>query len=65
MTRPSTALLYLGDGVYVDRFRDGLVLTTRNGQGPPSNIIYLEPEVVAALQAYLARLAHRDEREEA
>jgi hypothetical protein len=52
--RPSIAT-YLGDSVYVDRWHDGLVLTTQNDQGPPSNIIYLEPEVLDALQVYLAR----------
>jgi hypothetical protein len=54
--RKSMAKAYLGDSVYVDRWHDGFVLTTQNDDGPPSNIIYLEPEVCAALHAYLARL---------
>jgi hypothetical protein len=54
--RKSTSTAYLGDSVYIDRWHDGLVLTTQNDNGPPSNIIYLESAVVAALQVYLARL---------
>lgn len=44
---------YLGDSVYatVDNFHP-LVLTTENGFGP-TNTIVLEPEVIAALVAFL------------
>jgi len=46
---------YLGDGVYVDWWEGGLVLTTENGI-EQTNAIYLEPEVYAALQAFVTRL---------
>lgn len=40
---------YLGDGVYIDATPDGLVaLSTENGISV-TNVIYLEPEVIAAL----------------
>lgn len=41
---------YLGDGVYLafDRW-GGLVLTTEDGTGHPTNTIYLEQEVYDAL----------------
>ena len=46
---------YLGDSVYVEIDRAGdLVLTTENDEGPPSNSITLEPEVYAALIAYIS-----------
>ena len=46
---------YLGDSVYVDILDgDMVVLTTENG-GEPSNTIYLEPEVRAALDDYIDR----------
>jgi len=46
---------YLGDSVYVDVWGNGgLVLTTENGEGP-SNTIYIDLEVFAALQQYVAR----------
>lgn len=42
---------YLGDGVYV--CHDGYQLTlTANSLQTPSDIIYLEPEVLAQLVAY-------------
>ena len=44
--------VYLGDSVYVDREGDAIVLTTENGYGP-NNVIFLEPEVYAALLAYM------------
>ena len=45
---------YLGDAVYA-RIRDGrLILTTEDGIGA-MNTIYLEPEVYAALLAFVAR----------
>ena len=46
---------YLGDGVYVEFDGFMVILTTENGAGP-SNVIYLEPEVVQALTAFVARL---------
>ena len=50
------AKVYLGDSVYVE-YRNGmLTLTTDNGLGP-SNTIHLEPEVYAALLAFVARLS--------
>jgi hypothetical protein len=49
---------YLGDSVYVDCDGDGIILTTENGQAP-SNTIYLEPEVLAALDRYRKWLEFR------
>ena len=46
---------YLGDSVYAEHDGYGLTLTTENGYGP-SNTIYLEPEVYAALTRYVERL---------
>ena len=43
---------YLGDSVYAEHDGFSIMLTTRNGDGPPSNIIYLEPEVYKALVEY-------------
>ena len=46
---------YLGDGVFVQMDSDGvIVLTTESGGPEPTNIIYLEPEVWAALQRWKA-----------
>lgn len=46
---------YLGDSVYA-AVEDGTVkLTTENGYGP-SNTIYLEQDVLAALTRYVKRL---------
>lgn len=48
---------YLGDGVYIEGFDSGeLILTTENGV-EVTNSIYLEPEVVTALQTYLRRFS--------
>lgn len=46
---------YLGDSVYVelDERLGGIKLTTENGLPTPSNLIYLEPEVIFALAGYL------------
>ena len=45
---------YLGDAVYVEQ-RDGMLkLTTEDGIST-TNTIYLEPEVYAALVAYVQR----------
>jgi hypothetical protein len=43
--------VYLGDSVYADFDGYHVVLTTGNGFGP-SNTIYLEPAVLAALLKY-------------
>jgi len=49
---------YLGDSVYAEWDGLGVILTTENGMGP-SNRIVLEPEVLAELDSYLARLRQR------
>ncbi len=51
----STHKDYLGDSVYADFDGYGIVLTTENGEGP-SNTIFMEPEVIAALNRYLERI---------
>ena len=49
MTDPT----YLGDSVYADVENGYIVLTTRNGiPTDPSNIIYLDTDVFAALIEY-------------
>jgi hypothetical protein len=54
--------VYLGDSVYAEIESYGrLILTTWNGYpDDPRNVIYLEPEVIEALQLYLRKVA--DER---
>lgn len=47
---------YLGDSVYVEMENGMLRLTTENVKGSPSNIIYLEHEVMHNLLLYLQRL---------
>lgn len=52
---------YLGDSVYCDVWscgdlEHGLVLTTENEMRLPSNKIVLEPEVIAALERYVATM---------
>lgn len=49
---------YLGDAVYVDMRGDTIKLTTEDGRygTGPTNLIYLEPEVYAALVAYVNSL---------
>ncbi len=52
---------YLGDSVYVDYVGGMLKLTTENGlPHDPSNTIYLEDSVYAALVEYVRRLQHND-----
>lgn len=53
---------YLGDSVYVNLNDCGqLVLTTGNGYpDDPRNTIYLEPEVLKALMAYLERIGYSE-----
>lgn len=46
---------YLGDSVYAAFDGFSVVLTTENG-GPPSNTIYMEPSVLAALDRFVASL---------
>lgn len=46
---------YLGDGVYFDFDGYQVVLTTSNGM-VDTNIVYLEPEVLAALLKAVAEL---------
>ena len=45
---------YLGDSVYAEFDGWGIVITTENGAGP-SNTIYLEPEVIDALNRFQQR----------
>ncbi|HEU4344766.1 MAG TPA: hypothetical protein VFU31_24725 [Candidatus Binatia bacterium] len=51
----SKTKVYLGDSVYADINDYGqIVLTTENGYpDDPRNVIYLEPEVYAALKRYV------------
>lgn len=45
--------VYLGDSVYAEYDGSVLVLTTYNGlPDDPSNLIYIEPEVYAALMLF-------------
>jgi hypothetical protein len=46
---------YLGDSVYVEVVDGMFMLTTDNGEGP-SNTIYLEPVVLAALMKYAEKV---------
>lgn len=54
---------YLGDGAYVEFDGYALVLTAENGI-QATNRIVLEPEVYAALVAYVDRLKRRTHAEE-
>jgi len=49
---------YLGDGVYAKFDGFGVILTTENGIAA-TNTIYLEPQVLDALQNYVAKLISR------
>ena len=49
------AKTYLGDAVYVDFDGWHIVLTTEDGIST-TNEIFLEPEVIVALQQYLVEL---------
>lgn len=46
---------YLGDSVYAEIENGRVKLTTENGVGP-SNTIFLEPEVLDALNRYVERI---------
>jgi hypothetical protein len=50
---------YLGDSVYVEIENGMIKLTTENGFGP-SNEIFLEPEVFAALVRFVQRFKTED-----
>jgi hypothetical protein len=52
---PKPTKEYLGDGVYAAFDGFGIVLTTENGLST-QNVIVLEPEVIAKLEAYIAKL---------
>lgn len=53
--RPTATREYLGDGVYVDHFPcGGVVLTSENGLMILDRIV-LEPDVLAALEAFVNR----------
>ena len=54
MSEPK-AKRYLGDGAYVAFDGYGLWLTTENGIAT-TNSIYLEPQVIEALEAYVKEL---------
>ena len=48
---------YLGDSVYASFIRGGILLTTENGlPTDPSNEIFLEPEVLEALNDFVQSL---------
>lgn len=49
---------YLGDGCYADFDGFGIILTTENGI-ETTNQIYLEPEVLAALNRYNERMREK------
>jgi len=53
---PMNLKRYIGDSVYVDFDGWNLVLTTENDDGPPSNLIVLEPEVYKQLVQYVESL---------
>jgi hypothetical protein len=44
---------YLGDSVYADTDEYHIILTTEQGDGVASNIIYLDTTVVTSLIAYI------------
>ncbi len=50
--------IYLGDSVYARFDGYGIVLTTENGYGA-SNTIVMEPEVVRALEEFVAKLRNQ------
>lgn len=52
--------VYLGDSVYAEFDGYGITLTTENGLPAPSNTIFLEPFVLAALDAFRKRLAEEE-----
>jgi hypothetical protein len=55
---------YLGDSVYAEFDGFMVKLTTENGLGP-GNVIFLEPEVLQALNIYYARMTRHNVAEDA
>lgn len=54
---PQSLKDYLGDSVYADFDGYAVTLTTENGKpNDPSNLIVLEPDVIAALNRYYERV---------
>ena len=49
---------YLGDSVYAEFDGYGITLTTDNGLGP-SNTIFLDPEVLTALNQFASRVTEQ------
>ena len=45
--------IYLGDSVYAAFDGFGITLTTENGDGTPSNEIYIEPNVFRSLANFV------------
>lgn len=52
--------VYLGDGAYVEYDGSGLILTAENGVYATDKI-YLEPDVYAALVAFVASLKRQED----
>jgi hypothetical protein len=53
--------IYLGDSVYAEWKEEQIILTTENGlPEDPSNLIYLEPEVMEALEIFLTKIKNKD-----
>lgn len=50
---------YIGDSVYADFDGYGIVLTTENGTGSPSNTIYFEPDTLSNLFEYVAYIKQK------
>ena len=56
---------YLGDSVYAEFDGYGITLTTWNGYpDDPRNTIYLEPQVLAALEDYKSYVSRASQPEE-
>lgn len=54
MNTKETEPRYLGDGVYAQVDSGMIALTTGADLGNPhDNVVYLEPEVIVALEAYI------------
>lgn len=52
---------YLGDGVYIETDGYGLILTTEDGISI-QNTIYLEPEVLSAINRYVERMKPKEDK---
>lgn len=52
---------YLGDSVYAEYTGYSIILTTRNSDGPPSNTIILEREVIEAFLNMLTQITLANE----